>query len=318
MRRFLPLLIGVFVVSLVWLGASTYLRHQELDWDGTMPEGMDFIGTWQIESRVTDGNELSGDNLKRVRDYGFDSFVVLNLDASAELNLYGNVFYGGWLAESETEATISTDQVRKPMRLEGEKLILGDEQDYFVFIRSTPEAYEEFLSKKPEMELDSELLMSLGIEEYLRQLEETEKVEEQTEQKDEKEQQTVTVVHEEPNEWGIYPMDVTIADDALVTIKVTGRTTDHLGCSGYYMTIKNNSDKPFTVTRAIDTFTVNGKPATPVLSENLDPGETVDIFMWWDAAEVASIDKLVKVEGVIEVDELNGFDAYATYEFKVH
>ncbi|MBR1828826.1 MAG: hypothetical protein IJ781_04865 [Atopobiaceae bacterium] len=315
MRRYLPIVIALFVASLAWLGFASYARYVEASWDGTMPDGMDFIGTWQIESRTTDGHELSGDNLKKVKDYGFDSFVVLNLDATAELNLYGNVFRGGWLAEDESHATIHTNEVEKPMRLEGGKLVLGNENDYFVFVPSTPEAYQEFLTheqtKEHEQDVDDELAELLDVTEY-----QGEATEEGATPEDQEGEPT-EMPREEPNEQGIYPMDLTVADDALVLIKVTGRGEDNLGCSGYYLTIRNKSDKPFTVTRAIDTFMVDGKPTTPVLNETLEPGQSVEVFMWWDASEVADIERLVKVEGVIEVDEVNGFEAYGTYELLV-
>lgn len=319
MRRYLPIVISLFIASLAWLGFASYARYVEANWDGEMPEGMEFIGTWQIESRTTDGNKLSGEDLKKVRGFGFDSFVTLNLDASAELNLYGNVFKGGWLAVDETNATIHTDEVEKPMRLEGGKLVLGDESDFFVFVPSTPEAYQEYLSHAQEMkhaqEIGTDLADLLDIGEYQGE-EQPEQLESQ-DSAESPEAEQVEPPKEEPNEQGIYPMDVTIADDALVSIKVTGRGTDNLGCSGYYLSIRNKSDKPFTVTRSLDSFSVNGKPATPVLSENLEPGQSVDVFMWWDATEVTSIEGLVHVEGVIEVDEVNGFEAFATYDFNI-
>jgi len=315
-RRYLPIVIALFVASLAWLGFASYARYVENSWDGTMPDGMDFIGTWQIESRTTDGQELSGDNLKKVRDFGFDSFVTLNLDATAELNLYGNVFTGGWLAEDETHATIHTDEVEKPMRLEAGKLVLGDEDDFFVFVPSTPEAYQEYLRRAEEMkhaqEIGTDLAELLDIGDY-----QGANPEEESDVPAEPEEEPTEAPKEEPNEQGTYPMDLTVADDALVLIKITGRGEDNLGCSGYYLTIRNKSDKPFTVTRAIDTFTVDGKSTTPVLSENLEPGQSVDVFMWWDITEVRDIEQLVKVEGVIEVDEINGFEAYGTYDFVV-
>lgn len=312
MKKFVPFLIGIFVASLVWLGVTTYMNRPTESVETEKPAGMDFIGTWHIESRQTHGNELSGENLKKVQEFGFDSFLTLNVDATAELNLYGNVFQGTWLAQGEHDAIISTDEIRKPMHLNDGKLVLGDQNDSFVFVRSTPEEYAAFLATDPaeRAEEDLEEYWAFG-DSWIENLNtDTATTEDDQPQEPEPEPQ--------PNEWGIYPLDVVVADDELMTLKVTGKAIDHLGCSGYYLLITNNSDKPFTVTRALDSFTVNGVAATPVLSENLEPGQSIDVFMWWDAAEVKSLEELVNVDGIIEVDELNRFDAYATYPFKVN
>lgn len=314
MRKLVPILVCLFVASLAWLGFTTYTRYQAENWDGKMPAGMDFIGTWHIESRTTDGHELAGEDLQKVRDHGFDSFIVLNLDATAELNLYGNVFKGAWLAEGENKATIYTDEITKALQLVNGKVVMGDEYDHFVFAPSTPEEYEAYLNWQPPEdaeEVDEEFVEYWGLDDYDSTSEESGEAE--SEETGEPATEETPVV--EPNEWGIYPMDVTIAHDALVTIKVTGKSVDHLGCSGYYLALTNNSDTAFTITRALDSFTVNGKAATPVLHENLEPGQTVDVFMWWDAADVKVLDELVNVQGILEVDELNGFNAYGTYNF---
>lgn len=314
-RRLLPFVICMFVASLIWLAISTCTRTnarevpasapqaeaeaeagiKSEDLSPEMPAGMDFVGTWRIESRWTEGHELSGERLQIVRDYGFDSFVVLNLDATAELNLYDNPFTGTWRVISDTEATVTTDEMHEPLRLEDGKLIMGDERDYIVFMRCTPEEYAAFLANDEGAATIAEALPTGS--DY---------------ESDEED------VPAEPDERGAIPMNVTIADDDLVAIKVTGKATDNIGCSGYYLSITNRSDQAFTATRAADSFTVNGTSASPVLIENLEPGQTVEVFMWWETSDVPSMEALTNVEGILEVDEVNGFDTYATYEFRVN
>ncbi|MBR2683744.1 MAG: hypothetical protein IKE22_10835 [Atopobiaceae bacterium] len=312
-RRLLPVVICMFIASLIWLAISTCTRTNARDVATTapqaatgtgiksedlspeMPAGMDFVGTWRIESRWTEGHELSGERLQIVRDYGFDSFIVLNLDATAELNLYDNPFTGTWMVISDTEATVTTDEMHEPLRLEDGKLIMGDERDYIVFMRCTPEEYAAFLANDEGAATIAEALPT-----------------EPDYESDEGDTPS------EPDERGAIPMNVVIADDGIAAIKVTGKATDNIGCSGYYLSITNKSDQDFTVTRTADSFTVNGTNANPVLIENLEPGQTVEVFMWWETNDVPSMDALANVEGTLEVDEVNGFDTYATYEFKVN
>ena len=300
MKKLLPLFSCLLALCLMTIGLSACgSAKDEEDWDGEMPAGIDFVGTWHIESRWTDGHELSGDNLQIVRDYGYDSFLVLNVDATAELNLYGHVFSGTWLVVNETQATLSTDEVNETLRLDGDKLVFGDDDDFIIFARSTEEEYEAFLKDADASEDEDGSTIHLA---------ELLELDDEAEVLDEGEVETASG---EPS----FPLAV--SDDALVTIVVTGQGTDALGCSGYYLSIKNNSDHDVTVTRAIDSFTVAGRAATPILNANLASQESTDTFMWWDASEVSGLDSLRDVEGIIEIDEVGGFEAYGSYAFRV-
>jgi hypothetical protein len=53
----------------------------------------------------------------------------------------------------------------------------------------------------------------------------------------------------------------------------------------------------------------------PALVETIQPGKYAECFMWFSDNDVASLDQLVNVEGVIEVYDDETYDTLGEYPF---
>lgn len=114
----------------------------------------------------------------------------------------------------------------------------------------------------------------------------------------------------------INPIDpVTVADDAVTTITVTGKGTDFTGDPGYQLSITNKTDKSIYLIPE-DDFTVGDKKVEAGLGEELEPGEALDTFVYFAQDDLGGqLDALGVTDGVILVLDDATDDELARYTF---
>lgn len=118
---------------------------------------------------------------------------------------------------------------------------------------------------------------------------------------------------EESSDLDAETLNITVADDDICTILVTGKGVDWLEYPGYFMEITNNTDRPIYVTYGYGTFSVAGKMVDPGFWESIQPGKYVETFLYFDPEKVGSIDELTEVEGVIIVEDDETYEEIASY-----
>ena len=110
---------------------------------------------------------------------------------------------------------------------------------------------------------------------------------------------------------------MTIIDDSTIKIEVTGKGTDFTADPGYRLSITNKTDKAFFL-GAEDVFKVNGQEIEAGLGDVLDPGDTVESFMYFSAEELGGgVEKLKNVEGTIVVYDDESEEQLGKYTFKM-
>ena len=109
------------------------------------------------------------------------------------------------------------------------------------------------------------------------------------------------------------PMNETIIDDELITVTITAKFQDWTGACGYRFTAVNNSDQDFSLTYVSDSFSVNGKMASPYLFTPINVGTSADDRIEFDADKVASPDDLVNVKGSLELCEKDTYNEIRQY-----
>lgn len=109
------------------------------------------------------------------------------------------------------------------------------------------------------------------------------------------------------------PMNETIVDDELITVTITSKFQDWTGACGYRFTAVNNSDQDFSLTYVSDSFSVNGKMASPYLFTPINVGTSADDRIEFDEDKVPSIDDLVNVKGSLELCEKDTYNEIRQY-----
>ena len=109
-----------------------------------------------------------------------------------------------------------------------------------------------------------------------------------------------------------------VADDDIARIETVAVFVDTDDDPGFIFWLTNKTDKELYFTNADGVFTVNGKQADPILSEDVAPGQTLETAMWFDHRELDSskIDDFVNVKGQLEVWDGETLETLASYDFK--
>ena len=220
---------------------------------------------------------------------GFEAALNLDEDNFAELILSDAYLEGEWSADGNKASIKFDDEHNANIYVSGDKLILGDDNgSKLVFIKSDADKYYEGSEADGVENLTSSEAAALS-------------------------ESSVQVVDEVIND--IKP--VTVADDKVVKIEVTGKGTDFTADPGYRLSITNKTDKTIDLT-ANDMFKVGGKDVEAGLGEIVEPGETVEAFMYFAADDLGGgIDKLTGVEGTMVVSDDESSDELGTYSFKM-
>ena len=241
-------------------------------------------------SKASDAESLKGFWELESSNMGFDAALNLDEEDLAELVMQDTYLEGTWTTDG-TNATVTFEDAEPvTIYVSDGKLVYGsDEGSKFVFVKSDPDEYFESESSASD---GSEVVEVDGDE--LTAFEDTEIVDE--------------VIDD------IKP--VSVADDKICKIEVTGKGTDFTGDPGYRLSITNNHNAPIYLV-ADDVFKVDGKDAEAGLGEVVEPGETVETFMYLSADGLDSADKLKKVEGKIVVGNDDTSEDLETYTFKM-
>ena len=97
---------------------------------------------------------------------------------------------------------------------------------------------------------------------------------------------------------------VTVADDDVATVQITGKGTDGYGSACYCLSIKNKSNEVISVEAVEGTFKIGDKKVEPGIEmdeEEIPAGETVTAYLSFDQDDVSKPDDLKNVSGEISV-----------------
>ena len=220
---------------------------------------------------------------------GFDAAMNLDDDDFVEFMIGDSYFEGSWKTDG-SNATVEFDEGSgKPAKIfvSDGKLTLGQANGpKLVFVKGNMESYFAEQEKKTS-EGDVATLDGEGEE--------------------------MEVVDEVIND--ITP--VTIADDDNCTIKVTGKGTDFTADPGYRISITNKGKKAIYIT-ADDAFKVGDKEVEAGLGEVVEPGETLETFLYFPKDDLGgSVEALKNVTGTIVVGDDTTGDEIKDYPFKM-
>ena len=240
-------------------------------------------------SKATDAESLKGFWEIDSSTMGFDAALNLDEENFAELVMQDSYLEGTWSADGSNATITFEDAQPVPIYVSDGKLIYGsDNASKLVFNKSD---IEEFASTDSSS-LDDDDFTESGSAEST-----------------EEEMKIVDEVIEDITA-------VSIADDDICKIEVTGKGTDFTGDPGYRLSITNKYKKPIYIV-ANDLFSINDKQVEAGIGEVVEPGEKVDAFMYFSADEVGGADKLSKVEGKIVVGDDDESKDLKTYDFKM-
>lgn len=260
---------------------------QTLD-SGAQAIGADSIkGFWEIEPDSSLGFEAT----LNLEDDGFAEFV------------YGDAYADGTWKVDGTQASIEfptkfgtekkkNDQADDGVRvavisLNGDKLVMGREDgSKLVFIKSD---ISEYYANDPN---DDSILMK---------------------DKPTETEENVDIVDEVVEDMA----PVSISDDEICAIEVTGKGTDYIADPGYRLSVKNKSDK--TISLSVDgAFTVNGNEVEANLLEFVDPDGSVETFLSFPADQLQEgVEGLADVEGTILVSDEMTSEKLGSYPVKI-
>lgn len=240
-----------------------------------------------------DAESLKGFWVLEDESLGFTGMLNLEDESFAEILIADTYFEGTWTADGSKATVTFTDATEsKPVNIyiEGEKLVYGSESgSHFVFVKSNEDDFYKDMEStgSDAAELTEEELSALGDE--------------------------VEIVDEAIED--IAP--VTIVDDSIVKVEVTGKGTDFTADPGYRLSITNKTDKAFFL-GAKDMFKVDGHEIEAGIGDVLDPGDTVESFMYFSADELGGgVEKLKNVEGTITVFDDESEEELGSFDFKM-
>lgn len=246
-------------------------------------------GTWSLDSQS---------------QVGFDAYLSFEDDALAEVLLADSYLEGTW-SVSGAEGTVAIDDERDvKLTYSGDKLTWGGaDGSKLVFVRDDSEEAKSMFALDDES-LATALEGEEGAEGELTELIDGENAEiEEVEYVDEV----------------INPIDpVAVADDEQFAITVTGKGTDFTGDPGYQLSITNKTDKTVYLVPE-DEFAVGDKKVEAGLGDELEPGETLETFMYFSQDDLGgALEALGVTDGVILVldDETDGELARYTFHME--
>ena len=264
----------------------------------------EFVGTWELSHAEFDEGPVSEEDYDAVTELGMH--VTLDLDDSGDilLDAFGSQYEGTWEIKDESTVTVTLD---------GESVDMPYADDELTLEYQGETMYFEKVSDEPNMDRDpsenSGGSADSSVDDNLEDLEEVEGG-------DTSSVETISDLLNEEQVLNqqlyassvdvVEPLDITIWDDDMVLVKITGIGEDFEGDTGYLLSIENRSDTDFVVTNL--TTTLDGEDvwydATfygPCLA-----GQSTEAFFYFDADNVGTITSSSNVEfdlGLVNANE---------------
>ena len=264
----------------------------------------EFVGTWELSHAEFDEGPVSEEDYDAVTELGMH--VTLDLDDSGDilLDAFGSQYEGTWEIKDESTVTVTLD---------GESVDMPYADDELTLEYQGETMYFEKVSDEPNMDRDpsenSGSSADSSVDDNLEDLEEVEGG-------DTSPVETISDLLNEEQVLNqqlyassvdvVEPLDITIWDDDMVLVKITGIGEDYEGDTGYLLSIENRSDTDFVVTNL--TTTLDGEDvwydATfygPCLA-----GQSTEAFFYFDADNVGTITSSSNVEfdlGLVDANE---------------
>lgn len=281
-KRLLALLTGALALCLVLVGC------------GKKVDPTPFIGTWELYEMEADDEVTTNEDIQSLKDLlGITVYCDLNEDGTAVLDVFGETLEGTWEATEAGVATATMEDQEIEITLADDKLTVAQQGASMTFVKIDPADKLDNAAALASLQEGADLDIE-DLDDVADEVSEVEEVDE-----------TVT------------PLDITVADDDLCTITITGVHNDWAGDPTYDITITNNSDKTIYVTTDYDTWSVNGKMCDPVMGETIQPGKYVEGTMWFDQEDVASAADLVNVEGTFVVWDNETYEDLGSYQVTI-
>ena len=95
-----------------------------------------FVGTWQLDSMVSDGKETPADDIEMMRELGLDVKLELKADGKASLSLFGGDLDGTW-NETGGQLNLKIMGESTPISYEGDLIVIQDGSDMLRFRKAS-------------------------------------------------------------------------------------------------------------------------------------------------------------------------------------
>ncbi len=243
-----------------------------------------FVGDWVLVGGEADGEVIDAEMVDMLNSFGMQVYLSLKDDGTATLVLFGEEMDGTWKAKDASTVTLTFDGSSADSKLADNKLTLEVEGDKLIFEKGdvSKSATSGSSGTGSSATTGSAAGSAAGND--------------------------GTVKGEDLN--------VTIANDDICTIVVTGTEQDWAGDVGYNMTITNNSDRIINVYASYGSFSVAGKMMELYGGETIKPGKYVDTFMYFSSSDLSGgLEGLYDVEGVLSVTDDDTWDTIVEYDF---
>ena len=240
-------------------------------------------------ARSVDSDSLKGFwVLDKSTPVGFDAALNLDDEELAEFMIADSYLEGSWKTDGK-EATVmfaGDEEQTAKMYVSEDKLTLGDGNgSKLVFVKGNMDEYFAADEHRDNFAVASSSAES----------------------------EDPDIVEEVIND--IEP--ITIADDEICKIEVTGKGTDFTGDPGYRLSLTNYTDSSVYIL-ADDMFKVGKTEIAPGMGEVVQPGKTLETFMYFPKDEVGGgAEKLTSVTGKIVVGDDQTGNEIATYDVEL-
>ncbi|WP_153001628.1 DUF5004 domain-containing protein [Tractidigestivibacter scatoligenes] len=282
-KKWVAMLASVFALCLVLAGCA-----------GGGDAAKNYVGDWKLVGMEENGEATSADDIKLMEDMGLSVTMSVKEDKTFSMNVMGEEMSGTWEAKSASEATFTIEGQSVPAKLDNGVLTLESDGTKMQFEKGTVAASSGGAGSSGAAATSGGATTG------------------GTETPTSTDNGTTVV---DGGEEAVVPIGLTIADDDICTIEIVDKKADWAGDPGYTLKITNKSDKSVTAIAQYGTFSVDGKMVDPGLVETIQPGKYAECFMWFSDNDVASLDQLVNVEGVIEVYDDDTYDTLGEYPF---
>ena len=294
-KKWVAMLASVFALCLVLAGC------------GGDP-AKNYVGDWKLTGMEENGEATSAEDLKLMEDMCLTITLSVKEDKSFLLNVMGEEMSGTWEAKSASEATFTIEGQSVPATLANGVLTLEQDGTKMMFEKGTVSTSGSSGAASSGTDTatgtagtGTDAGTATGTDAGTATGTAT--------------GTDAGTTSTDTDEETATPIGQTIADDDICSIEVVNKKADWAGDPGYTLKITNKSDKSVTAIAQYGTFSVDGKMVDPGLVETIKPGKYVECFMWFSEDDVASLDQLVNVEGVIEVYDDDTYDTLGEYPF---